>query len=229
MPSLLYVTQVSPYLHGPAGVHGVLDQSATGMDELAGMVGLSGHRVADVRTLTAAQLDDARVLGLFTIGETPWSAGQREAILARVRAGDLSVVAVHAATDSCYAWDDYLSLVGARFDGHPWTQRFVLDVVEPDHPATSHLGPTWEWTDEVYLFRELRADARVLLQVADGQLDQSVPGAKRPPWGYPLSWCFEEGRGRVFSTTLGHFPSAWESPAYLAHVHGGLSWALGAA
>ena len=32
---LLYVTQVAPYRDGPAGVHGVLDQSATAMAELA--------------------------------------------------------------------------------------------------------------------------------------------------------------------------------------------------
>ena len=32
--------------------------------------------------------------------------------------------------------------------------------------------------------------------------------------------------GRVFTTALGHFPAAWESPAYLRHLHGGLTWAL---
>jgi type 1 glutamine amidotransferase len=31
----------------------------------------------------------------------------------------------------------------------------------------------------------------------------------------------------VFSTSLGHFPSAWESPPYLRHLAGGLAWALG--
>ncbi|MDQ1381851.1 MAG: uncharacterized protein QOJ71_2570, partial [Actinomycetota bacterium] len=46
-------------------------------------------------------------------------------------------------------------------------------------------------------------------------------------FGYPLSWCFAEGDGRVFSSSLGHFPSAWESPAYLRHLAGGLGWALG--
>jgi type 1 glutamine amidotransferase len=48
-----------------------------------------------------------------------------------------------------------------------------------------------------------------------------------PAFGFPLVWCFSEGRGRVFSTSLGHFPSAWESPAYLRHLAGGLGWALG--
>ena len=30
----------------------------------------------------------------------------------------------------------------------------------------------------------------------------------------------------MFSTSLGHFPGAWESPVYLRHLAGGLGWAL---
>jgi type 1 glutamine amidotransferase len=117
--------------------------------------------------------------------------------------------------------------VGARFDGHPWTQEVDLEVVEPDHPATRHLDATWRWHDEVYQFRDLRPDARVLLRAPDTALDLDAPGAKRPPFGFPLAWCFEEGAGRVSSTSLGHFPGAWESPAYLRHLAGSLTWALG--
>jgi len=224
--SLLFVTPVAPYRDGPAGVHGVLDQAAVGIAQLAELHGLIAQRVDDVRSIDAATLRAARALALFTIGETPWSDAQRALILARVRAGDLAVVAIHSATDACYGWDDYGMLVGARFDGHPWTQRFVADVLDRDHPACRHLAETWEWRDEVYQFRDLRPDAQVLLRVRDGDLDAEVAGARRPAFGYPLAWCFREGDGRVFSTSLGHFPAAWESPAYLRHVGGGLEWAL---
>jgi len=81
----------------------------------------------------------------------------------------------------------------------------------------------------VYQFRDLRPDAQVLLRVRDGELDLGAAGARTPSFGYPLAWCFGEGRGRVFSTSLGHFPSAWESPPYLRHLAGGLGWALGEA
>jgi len=224
---LLYVTQVAPYRDGPAGAHGVLEQSATAMAQLADHAGLRFERCVDVRTLTADALDAARIIALFTIGETPWSDAQRASLLAGVRAGRMSIVAVHSATDSCYGWDDYRRLVGARFNGHPWTQSFTLDVLEPSHPALRHLGSTWEWRDEVYQFRGLRPDARVLLRVPDEQLDLTASGAQRPPFGFPLSWCFHEGEGRVFSTTLGHFPAACESVDYMRHLAGGLAWALG--
>src|ERR1700736_3178322 len=86
--TMLYVTQVAPYVDGPAGVHGVLDQSATGMAELAGMAGRAAGRVTDVTTqVTAGDVAKARVVALFTIGETPWSAAQQAALLDGVRRG----------------------------------------------------------------------------------------------------------------------------------------------
>jgi type 1 glutamine amidotransferase len=224
---LLFVTQVAPYHDGPAGVHGVLDQAAVGVAQVAEMHGLDARRVDDVRSVSMTALRDARALALFTIGETPWSDEQQTMIVDRVRAGQLAVVSIHSATDSCYGWDAYGALVGARFDGHPWTQTFTADVLDTTHPACVHLGDSWEWHDEVYQFRDLRPDAHVLLRARDHQLDPAAAGAHRPGFGYPLSWCFEEGAGRVFSTSLGHFPAAWESPVYLQHLAGGLEWALG--
>ena len=221
---LLFVTQVAPYRDGPAGVHGVLDQAARAVAQVAELEGLTCARVDDVRALADNALDHAVALALFTIGETPWSAAQRNTIVGRLRSGALALVAIHSATDSCLGWDDYGRLVGARFDGHPWTQTFTADVLDPEHPACAHLGDAWTWHDEVYQFRDLRADARVLLRVRDGELDPDARGARAPEYGYPLAWCFDEGAGRVFSTSLGHFPGAWESPDYLRHLAGGLRW-----
>ena len=224
---MLFVTQVAPYRDGPAGVHGVLDQAAVGVRQVAEMHGLRARRVDDVRDVSVDAIREARALALFTIGETPWSVEQRHAIVQSVRAGRLAVCAIHSATDSCYGWDEYGAIVGARFDGHPWTQTFVADVLDTSHPACAHLGADWRWHDEVYQFRDLRPDAQVLLRVRDGELDLSASGARPPTFGYPLAWCFSEGAGRVFSTSLGHFPGAWETPAYLRHLSGGLGWALG--
>jgi type 1 glutamine amidotransferase len=226
-PSLLYVTQVAPYRDGPAGVHGVLDQSAAAVAQLAESAGLVSRRVADVRSLDPGDLAAARIVALFTIGETPWSKAQRAALLDAVHTGRTSLVAIHSATDACYGWDGYATLVGARFDGHPWTRTCTLDVHDTGHPAVAHLGPTWVWHDEVYRFRGLRDDATVLLSARPDELGPAdgVDGA--PPERYPLSWSFHEGAGRVFSTSLGHFPHAWESTDYLRHLAGGLDWALG--
>jgi len=199
---MLILTQVAPYAEGPAGVHGVLGQATTALCELAELAGLSPSVVDDVRDLSPEQIGAGRILALFTIGETPFTEAQRAAVLDAWRGGRLGVLGVHSATDACHSWPEYGSVLGARFDGHPWTQSFAIDVVDPLHPATAHLGPTWAWHDEIYLFRALRPDAHVLLRLAEDQVDLSVAGARVPDCGFPLAWCHSEEGGRTFYTCL---------------------------
>jgi hypothetical protein len=224
--TMLIVTQVAPYVDGPAGVHGTLTQATTALCELADLAGLSATVVTDVRDLSPRQLDSAHVLSLFTIGETPWSAEQKQATQAAWSSGHLRVLGVHSATDASHTWPEYGSIIGARFDGHPWTQDFAIDIVDPSHPSTAHLGEQWDWRDEVYLFRDLRPDAQVLMRLAEDQVDLSAPGGRVPACGFPLAWCIEDGPARSFYTALGHFPLAWELPVYLRHLAGGLAWLL---
>jgi type 1 glutamine amidotransferase len=235
--ALLYVTDVSPYAAAPgreamylrmAGAHGVLGQSAIAIAELANAASLAFRHAASAAAIPPGALETARVLALFTIGETPWTDGQRTLIRERLRDGELALYCLHSAADSSHGWPEFGELLGARFDGHPWTQRFAIEVADADHPATRHLPGDWHFTDEVYLFRDLRKDARVLLRAAGNDLDMSSPGARRPECGFPLAWCFSEGRGRVFYTALGHFPSAYEDVRFLGHLYGGLEWVLGA-
>ena len=222
--TMLIATQVAPYVDGPAGVHGTLTQAVTALSELAALAGLSPVAVPDVRDLPPDRIAGARVLALFTIGETPWSDDQKRAAHEAWAGGRLRVLGVHSATDASHTWPEYGEMLGARFDGHPWTQDFAVDVVDHDHPATAHLGDQWPWHDEVYLFRDLRPDARVLLRLADDQVDLSAPGSRVPACGFPLAWCIEDGAARSFYTALGHFHLAWELPVYLRHLAGGLAW-----
>lgn len=204
----------------------MLPQAATALAELASIAGLEPVVVTDVTSIAASDLTNDSVLGLFTIGETPWSQEQRTAIESGVRAGRVGVLAVHSATDSCRDWEYYGRLVGARFDGHPWTTEFEVNVRDRSHRATGNLPDSWNWRDEVYLFSDLREDARVLLEVAPGQLDMKVKDARVPECGLPLAWCHTDGDGRVFYTSLGHFPSAWETPMFLAFLDGALGWVI---
>jgi uncharacterized protein len=222
--NMLIVTQVAPYVDSPAGVHGTLVQAAVALSQLADLADLKPVAVSDVRDVSPDVLAAARVLALFTIGETPWSPEQKEAIYSSWRAGTLGLLGIHSATDASHTWPEYGTMLGARFDGHPWTQQFAIDVVDGDHPSTAHIGQQWDWTDEVYLFKDLRPDARVLLRLAEGQVDLTVPGGRVPDCGFPLAWYVEDGAARTFYTALGHFPLAWELPVFLRHLGGGLAW-----
>ena len=227
MAELIFATEVAAYRDGVAGAHGVLPQAVRILRQLAQLEGLGFRHVDDVSQLPIAVLEQARVLALFTIGETPWSEPQRDAIARGVRSGRIGFLPLHSASDACYGWPDYGRLVGARFDGHPWTQQFGVEVLDPTHPATRHLGSEWRTTDEVYLFRELRPDAHILLRARAADLDPKAPGARVPGIGLPLAWCHREGQGRVFYTALGHFPALYEQPRFIAHIQGGLRWVLG--
>src|SRR5260370_37978527 len=98
--SLLFVTQVAPYRDGPAGVHGVLDQAARGVNEIADLAGLHARRVDDVRELEVSDIADARALALFTIAETPWIVQHRAALLDGVLTSRISVVTMHTSIHS---------------------------------------------------------------------------------------------------------------------------------
>lgn len=219
------VTEVAPYRHGPAGVHRVLPQARGALEEIAGMVGLGAVAVPRVADVPASSFASGGVLGLFTIGETPFDDDQRQAIAAAWRAGRLAILGIHAATDACHAWGDYKKLLGGRFDGHPWTTSMQIDVADRGHPATAHLPDPWGWHDEVYLFTHLRKDARTLLSWDPGDAPVPAKAARGATGALPLAWCLEEGGG-TFYTSLGHFSEAWEDPVYLAHLAGGLSWLL---
>jgi type 1 glutamine amidotransferase len=230
MASTLFITtQVAPYLDGPAGVHGVRGQATEALAELGAMTGLRVEVVDDVADLRPSRLEEGGVLALFTIGETPFTSEQQQVIESCWRDGRLGLFGVHSSSDACHGWAEYGELLGGRFDGHPWTQSFTIAVADQNHPATSGLGDTWAWRDEVYLFDKLRPDARVLLRLADpeGELDMSAPEARTPECGFPLAWCHTDGAARTFYSALGHFPLAWETPTHLRYLLGGLRWVLG--
>ena len=223
MSDLLYVSDVSPYRAGRdapamAGVHQSLGSAATALEEIAGLCGLGFRHAPRVRDIGLGDLESARLLALFTIGETPWSQGQREVIERRASSGALGIVGLHSATDAAYGWPAMGSLLGGRFNGHPVTGDLPITVVDRAHPATAHLPSPWVFRDELYLFRELVPDVRLLLAVEFGGSQAST---------LPIAWCVERLPVRTFYTALGHFVAAYENADYLGHVLGGIRWVLG--
>ena len=203
---MLIVTQVAPYVDGPAGVHGTLAQATTGLSELADLAGLSPVHVPDVRDVSPDVLAAARVLALFTIGETPWSDEQKTAVHTAWRDGHLRILGVHSATDASHTWPEYGVMLGARFDGHPWTKQFAIDVVDDGHPATAHLGEQWDWTDEVYLFARpapRRPGAPPPGRGTGGPLGARRPGARLR---LPLGLVHRGGPGAHLLHRSGPFP-----------------------
>lgn len=226
MTELLYVSDVAPYRPAgarpeAAGVHQSLGSAALALEQIAGLCSLGFRHAARAADATIEDLASARVLALFTIGETPWSAEQREVIEERLASGTLGLVGLHSATDSAHGWPAFGELIGARFDGHPVTGDLPISVLDPGHPATAHLPSPWRFKEELYLFRGLSPDARVLLGVELTSSSLAERGSV-----LPIAWCIERGPARTFYTVLGHFLSAYEDGNYLQHLRGGVEWVL---
>lgn len=179
---------------------------------------IAGRNLAD----TLARID---VLVLYTTGRLPLDT---TALARWVEAGG-ALVGVHSATDTLADDGTFVRLIGGTFDGHPWNEEVTLRIDDPEHPAMRPFAreametapPTFRFADEIYQFKSLAPDRRVILSLAPGH-SKMEPGRE-----YPLAWTRRPGKGRVFYTALGHRPEVWRDPRFVEHLLEGIRWAAG--
>jgi type 1 glutamine amidotransferase len=160
----------------------------------------------------------AAVLFLSTSGDVLSSAG-RDALRAHLGRGG-GFMGVHAAACTEYGWPHFGELLGARFTRHPEYQPGRLVIEDHGHPATEHLGVTWQFTDEWYDFdRSPRGWVRVLASADESSYEGGGTGGD-----HPLVWCRELRGARMFYTALGHAVEAFADPVFRAHLLGGIRY-----
>lgn len=131
-------------------------------------------------------------------------------------------VGIHAATDTEYHWPWYNQLVGAYFMNHPQIQLATLRRHDKTHTSTRMLDDTWEKKDEWYNFRNINPDINVLLSIDESTYDGGENGDN-----HPISWYHEFDGGRAFYTAMGHTNETFDNEAFLSHLLGGLTYAMG--
>jgi len=163
----------------------------------------------------------------YTTGELPMTGEQKAAFVNFVRSGH-GFVGVHSATDTFYLWPDYLDIVGAYFNDHPWHQLVTVDVVDPESPIVKFLGKSFQVNDEIYQMSDFQAKtSRVLLKLDTSSVDMKSPRVRQRFYGYPLAWTRNVGDGRVFYTALGHEEAVWKSDWFQQLLLNGIEWAMG--
>ena len=180
----------------------------------------SVHTTEDANYFKDENLEKFDVIILMSTTGTIFNEEQKAAFQKFVRSGK-GVVGIHSATDTEYDWPWYNQLIGAYFLAHPKQQTLRLEVVDSNHPATWHLPRNWLWTDELYEFRNINPNIKVLLN-AD---ESTYQVAKGNGANHPMAWYHEFDGGRVFYTALGHVESAYEDPDFLKHLYGGIWYA----
>jgi type 1 glutamine amidotransferase len=180
----------------------------------------------DLGELGREKLKGYQAVVFYTTGELPIDV---EALTDFVKAGG-GFAGIHSATDTLYKSAPYGEMIGGYFDGHPWHEKVRIKVEDARHPATAHLGPSFEIADEIYQFRDWdRKKLHVLLSLDAGSVDLTKQGVKRADHDFGTSWTREHGKGRVFYTALGHREEVWADPRFLTHLVNGIAWTVRAA
>jgi uncharacterized protein len=174
-------------------------------------------------------LDYFDAIVLYTNGETEMSAQQKQDLLSFVRDDGKGLVAIHTATASFYQWPEFGQMVGAYFDNHPWnTFDAPVRVERPDSPIVKHLPKEFVMRDEMYQYRApyARDKVDVLLSLDASRLDLSNKNVHRTDADFPIAWTRTYGKGRVFSSALGHPDSAWDDPRVQTMYLEAVRWVL---
>ncbi|TWI78427.1 hypothetical protein IQ13_4113 [Lacibacter cauensis] len=160
------------------------------------------------------------VVFLSTTGDI-LNAEQQTAFENYIRSGK-GFVGIHAASDTEYEWPWYGRMVGGYFASHPKQQKAKLNVTAEPHLSTEHLPKTWERFDEWYNFKNRNAEVKVLLTIDES----SYEGGKEGSY-HPMAWYHAYDGGRAFYTALGHTDESYKEEAFLKHVLGGITYAIG--
>lgn len=184
-------------------------------------------------TGNAKNLDFFDAVVFYTTGELDMDDSQKADLLSFVKEDGKGFVGVHSATDTFYKWPEYGDMLGGYFDGHPWnTFKAPVVVEDQNSPITKHFPKEFVLLDEIYQARNYSRDkVRVLMTLDASKLDLTgekvAPKIKRADKDFAVTWIRDYGKGRVFYSTLGHTPEAWDSKDVQKMYLEAIKWALG--
>ena len=252
---LLFLTHAGYYKHsslGPAETAVVSWGPEAGFEVTVLQGYLQDAASLDLSIIDAEYLARFDGVMMMTNGNLPLTDPQRSALIDFVRDGG-GFIGVHCAALTLYDYPEFGEMLGAYFRRTVGQNRvIVLEVEDPDHPATRMLGDSWPIVDEFYLYGTAawtadrpeenvdvlfgnriplglsRERVHVLLSIDTEQTDLEGLEDMEPGGDYPQAWYQDFGEGRSFYTSLGHRDDIWSSdPVFRAHLVGGIRWALG--
>jgi len=171
-----------------------------------------------------------------TTGDLPLP--DKEAFFNWIKSGK-AFIGMHSATDTFRGHtplDPYVEMIGGEFKAHHAQAEVDCINQDPKHPADKALPPVWHVKDEIYLLNGFERSKVHGLLALDKHPNDKTPG------DFPIAWCKQYGKGRVFYTSLGHREDMWDpntpesfkrensketSELYQKHILGGIRWALG--
>ncbi|WP_133797614.1 ThuA domain-containing protein [Prosthecobacter fusiformis] len=160
----------------------------------------------------------------------------REGFVELIKGGK-AFIAMHSGGDTYHPFRGYVDMLGGEFQTHKSQVEIQPILHNPAHPATKPIPNGWRVYDEIYIFKNYDPAKVHALMGLNAHPNENTPGY------YPVSWCKDFGKGKVFYTSLGHREDVWDptwkadtkdrknSPeiakTYQEHILGGILWSLG--
>jgi hypothetical protein len=167
---------------------------------------------------------------IFFMGhrEVPIDDRQKADLLKFVHDDGKGFVAAHVALTALMAWPEFGEMLGGQFQDHPYGSVAGTVINEdPAFPATRHLPPTFNLTDEFYQVKNFsREKSRVLLRLDTSKLPPNQ-NLLNKDGDFPLAWAKMYGKGRVFYASFAHDAKTWDNPDVYHMYFEAIRWALG--
>jgi len=163
------------------------------------------------------------------------------------------MVFLHHAIAGWPAWAGYADIVGGRFHYQPATldgQAYpdsgyrhdvthTVEVLDPTHPIVDGIEPTFEITDELYLFPVFEDRVEPLMRsrydFVDTNFysaDRAIRGSRndRTGWNHPrgsnlVAWTKTVGRSPIAYLQFGDGPETYADPTYRRILRNTIRWA----
>ncbi|MBI1901936.1 MAG: ThuA domain-containing protein [Planctomycetia bacterium] len=177
-----------------------------------------------------------------------WPEETRKRFVDYIKGGG-GLVVVHAANNAFTGWREYNDMIGLGWRGPEFGERVTLSeagkvertpkgqgpgaghgpqhefpiiVRDAEHPITADLPKAWlHYKDELYHGQRGPAPQDMhILATAFSASDKGGTGSHEP-----MLWVIPYGKGRVFTTVLGHSPEAMTCVGFIITLERGTEWA----
>ncbi|MGI8990063.1 MAG: ThuA domain-containing protein [Bryobacteraceae bacterium] len=176
----------------------------------------------------ARNLDYFDAILFNTTGELNMDSEQKAALLSFIHDDGKGFLGSHTATDTFFQWPEYGEMIGGYFDQHPWHGEVRINVEDRTFPATRHFPLSFTIDDEIYQLRNFSRDkVRVLMSLDTNSVDMTDKRIHRTDKDFAVTWVRNYGKGRVFSSTLGHEPAVWDRKDIQQMWLEAIKWAMG--
>jgi len=240
-PRVLFLSKSAGFQHSVITVHE--GQPTWAEKFLTGVVqGLGGTITStkDASLINSENLKNYDVVVFYTTGDLttpgtdktkPMEPGGMDQLLAWLKAGG-GYVGFHCASDTFHANPNcsdptpYTQMMGGEFAGHGRQFEGTIKVVSPEHPIAKNIPGDWKIADEWYTFCNYnKKDLHVIALLDPG--DERGKQEMYNRASYPVLWCRQLEKGRVFYDAQGHREDVWENPQFQKVVGDAVTWASG--